>query len=645
MSRTVSLLQLRTDIADQCDFSTSTSGRYTPTLLNRLINQSIQRFRERISATGSTRFLVSATGSIARGTTGTYAFQTLDLSALSPSVVRVYGLDITVGGRVVTLAHRPFAEHNEFITDQTMTGQPIAWAEFQTRSLAILPAPDATYPYTVWYLPVLADLVGDGDTFDGVAGWEVWVMWDCVCQLIARDQYEAAYTQAIAERDLAWADIQRSATRVTQAGGAHLGRDSMGRMGLWGRGKPVPSGQVGSSAQSLLLAATDDGAIPSWDGNIYVPRRLAIIPDYDRTGVVSARSAILAALNSRAGAWVYLGDGMPNIDGTIALPEGSALTGVPQTMILATDPARGKLFTFGFNCQIEDIGIHYPYQSGAYDPRTGNTTADAAPIVYDWTFYIDSKFGAAISNCFVTNPYNMAWVNNTQGAFFDTIRGWPLNRGIMTGLVYDVLRINNVHFNTNVLNSNGAATTLRASVLANGVGFLIDGCDDFKITNSYCGRYQFGIWFHDNDGDGHLSYGDVTDTGIECSTCVVSEAVSFHGIRFKGGSWAPDTGGHGLKCQDSTVPANSFFRPNVELYGIRMGGGTVYHRGVWCTNTSYHVVTMWGGGIINFDQYGFATDGANAIVKYNDAKFSTSLLGGSAINNAGTGISGTTILV
>ena len=88
MARNVTLLQLRTDVAAQCDFSTSASGRYTTTLLNRIINQSIQRFRERISNEGMTHFLVSYSGSLTQGTTSTYAFQTLDLSALSPSVVQ-----------------------------------------------------------------------------------------------------------------------------------------------------------------------------------------------------------------------------------------------------------------------------------------------------------------------------------------------------------------------------------------------------------------------------------------------------------------------------------------------------------------------------------------------------------------------------
>mgnify|MGYP001581068345 FL=1 len=54
MSRTVTLLQLRTDIAAQADITVggASTGRYPTGVMNRFINQSIQRFRERLSTEG-----------------------------------------------------------------------------------------------------------------------------------------------------------------------------------------------------------------------------------------------------------------------------------------------------------------------------------------------------------------------------------------------------------------------------------------------------------------------------------------------------------------------------------------------------------------------------------------------------------------
>jgi hypothetical protein len=271
MARLVTLAQLRTDVAAQCDFVTSASTRYTPTLLTRLINQSIQRFRERVSATGSTHFLVSTSGVLA-GQTQPYAFEALDLSSVSPSVVRVYGVDVTIQGVVRTLAHRPFEERNEY--SDLGGGIPVAWSQYQTRTLAIMPSRGGD-PYTVWYLPVLADLSADSDTFDGVSGWENWVVWDVICQLAARDQYDTALKQFTYLRDGIWDDIIRGAARVTSAGGAIVGRDTalkrrkgeeavvgLSRGPTGAQGPAGPAGPAGAGgAGPTMLAAGPSGSM------------------------------------------------------------------------------------------------------------------------------------------------------------------------------------------------------------------------------------------------------------------------------------------------------------------------------------------------------------------------------------------------
>lgn len=241
MARNATLSQLRTDVANQCDFVSGAATRYTPALLTRLINQSIQRFRERVSATGMTHFLVSSSGTLS-GPTAPYAFEVVDLSSLSPSVVRTYGFDVTIQGVVRTLPFRPFEERNEY--SDLGPGIPIAWSQYQTRTLAVMPSRGGD-PYTIWYLPVLADLVNDSDTFDGVSGWENWVVWDVVCQLAARDQYDVAMKQFTFLRDGIWEDITRSATKVTAVGGAVIGRDTVRRPT-----RTVDRGAVGAVATS-----------------------------------------------------------------------------------------------------------------------------------------------------------------------------------------------------------------------------------------------------------------------------------------------------------------------------------------------------------------------------------------------------------
>ncbi len=227
--RTVTLAQLRQDIQNQADIAGLTA-RHPATLLNRLANQSIQRFRERLSSEGARHFLTVATGTMVAGATSGFPFYSLNAGSLASGIVRVYGLDVKVqGGAWKRLEHTTFEDRAEYGGGHPASiGEPRVWAEYQTAKLAVMPPPDRAYDFVLWYLPVANDLQADSATFDGVAGWEDYVTWDVVCRIIVRDQSPAAYQMAVTYKAELWADILRNATRVTLQGGATVGRDSMG---------------------------------------------------------------------------------------------------------------------------------------------------------------------------------------------------------------------------------------------------------------------------------------------------------------------------------------------------------------------------------------------------------------------------------
>lgn len=224
MARNVTLGQLKADIKWQADLTGATT-RHVASMYTRAINQSIQRFREDLTIEGSTHYLTATTGTFTAGTTSPYPFQLLDLSSESPSVVRVYGVDVTVNSEVKQLSHVPFTHRDQYGTD---TGEPVAWASASQNSLAILPGPDAAYAYCVWYLPVLADLSTDDDTWDGVAGWEDYITFDVICRFLLRDQTSKAYAIAAAERTTHWQRILQAARHVNDAGGGTVARDTFG---------------------------------------------------------------------------------------------------------------------------------------------------------------------------------------------------------------------------------------------------------------------------------------------------------------------------------------------------------------------------------------------------------------------------------
>lgn len=226
MARNATLAVIRRDVQNQADTAGLTT-RHPDALIDRLINQSIQRFRERITIEGAQHYLTNTTGLFTAGATSPFPFFVMDLSAAAPAIVRIHHVTIDVAGRHKTLVHVPFREYTKW-SGADVTGEPIAWANYQTTGLAIMPAPDQAYAWNVWYLPVLDDLEDDTDEFNGVAGWEDFIVWDVVCRLIVRDQYPQAYAMAENSKQEIWRDIVRAATKVTLAGGHTVGRDSFG---------------------------------------------------------------------------------------------------------------------------------------------------------------------------------------------------------------------------------------------------------------------------------------------------------------------------------------------------------------------------------------------------------------------------------
>jgi hypothetical protein len=227
VARTKTLAQLRALVQWQPDTSGLTL-RHSTADLNTEINQSIQRFREMVSDNGLPYYLTTETVTMPVGPTSPYAFGVLSLSAVTPSVLRVYGLDITVSGEVMSLDAVDFRERNSFQSRELSgNGTPIAFTMWDDSNVAILPASDSAYSGTLWYLPVAADLSADADTFDGKAGWETWIVWDVVHKLCVRDSYVQMIPVVLAERDRVQGEVLRR-SRSLQRVGPMTKRDTRG---------------------------------------------------------------------------------------------------------------------------------------------------------------------------------------------------------------------------------------------------------------------------------------------------------------------------------------------------------------------------------------------------------------------------------
>lgn len=214
MARSISLANLRARVRAAGDFGPdTTSGRYPNTRLNTQINQSWQRQREIATTKGDGQIYLTHTVA-ANMTPGTVDSVTSFGTIPWPTgAVSIHGVDVVFSANDIhPLESVSFADRNTFRDVYGgPTGRPLGFAVInvgfeslqfdQAGTIAIFPAPDRSYPYTVWYLPVWTDITNDIYVFDGVAGWDDFTVWDSVIQIAAGDNDAQQVVQiAMAER-------------------------------------------------------------------------------------------------------------------------------------------------------------------------------------------------------------------------------------------------------------------------------------------------------------------------------------------------------------------------------------------------------------------------------------------------------------
>ena len=202
----------------------------------------------------------------------------------------------------------------------------------------------------------------------------------------------------------------------------------------------------------------------------------------------------LAGLPGALTTTVFVPQGTYRFDGMLRIPEGVTLCGasksvpshngvrdcgLPHPMTSGTtflvcsgadDENATPFLTLSSNATAKRICFYYPDQN-----------PDAEPTPYPWCIAMRGK-NPAVLECELLNPYLGIDATHNERHMIRNISGQPLKTGIYIDAIYDIGRVENVHFNPWwCMNPK-----LMAWQMKNGVAFRFARTDWQYVLNTFC---------------------------------------------------------------------------------------------------------------------------------------------------------------
>ncbi|MBE3069802.1 MAG: hypothetical protein IMZ66_06160 [Planctomycetes bacterium] len=177
------------------------------------------------------------------------------------------------------------------------------------------------------------------------------------------------------------------------------------------------------------------------------------------------------------------------------------------------------------NATLKGVVIFYPNQDPAAEPKP-----------YPWCIALRGN-NPAVLDVELVNPYNGIDARENQRHLIRNVHGQPLRRGLLVDNIYDIGRIENVHWNP----WWSTQPKLFQWQMANGEAFIFGRTDWHYVHNTFCFGYKVGYRFiHSDRGEAN---GNFLGIGADdCWTAVLveqsapmgllitnGEFVSFHG--------------------------------------------------------------------------------------------------------------------
>jgi hypothetical protein len=176
--------------------------------------------------------------------------------------------------------------------------------------------------------------------------------------------------------------------------------------------------------------------------------------------------------------------------------------------------------TAGTNSTVAGLTIYYPEQ-----------VTDATPVPYPWAIAMRGD-NAAVLDVELLNPYQGIDTKTSARHNIRNVTGQPIRRGIFVDAIYDIGRIENVHFNPWWTSSG----QLYQWQLVHGEAFVFGRADWEYVLNTFAFGYGVGYSFVKTEAD--VCNGNFLGIGADCCNRAVRvEQSARYGILITNGEF------------------------------------------------------------------------------------------------------------
>ncbi|MHC4117971.1 MAG: glycosyl hydrolase family 28-related protein [Planctomycetota bacterium] len=194
------------------------------------------------------------------------------------------------------------------------------------------------------------------------------------------------------------------------------------------------------------------------------------------------------------------------------------------TTFLVTEGAGSEdgppFITLNTNSTLKGVVLYYPEQN-----------VDDVPKPYPWAISMRGKNPAVLA-VEMLNPYNGIDATRNERHLIRDVHGQPIRRGILIDHIYDIGRVENVHFNP----WWSMKPKLFQWQMENGEAFILGKSDWQYVTNTFCFGYKIGYKFIRTKSG--MCNGNFLGIGADdCHTALVVEQCAPYGLLITNGEF------------------------------------------------------------------------------------------------------------